>query len=55
MAVTARSYEPSVSVRSGVGSAIPGTIDETIALIESAGGEAFGLAADLEDPGSRTV
>ncbi|MFN8225597.1 MAG: SDR family NAD(P)-dependent oxidoreductase [Mycobacterium sp.] len=53
VAVTARSYEPSVSVRSGVGSAIPGTIDETIALIESAGGEAFGLAADLEDPRQR--
>ena len=53
VAVTARSYEPSVSVRSGVGSAIPGTIDETIAFIESAGGEAFGLAADLEDPRQR--
>ncbi|PWQ88728.1 oxidoreductase, partial [Enterococcus faecium] len=49
VAVTARAYEPSASVRAGVSTALPGTIDETIALIEQAGGKAFGLAADLED------
>jgi NAD(P)-dependent dehydrogenase (short-subunit alcohol dehydrogenase family) len=47
--VTARADTPSPSTRAGVTSAIPGTIDETIALIEEAGGSAFGLAADLED------
>jgi NAD(P)-dependent dehydrogenase (short-subunit alcohol dehydrogenase family) len=40
-------------LRSGVSEAIPGTIEETIALIEGAGGNAFGLAADLEDPAAR--
>src|ERR1700757_2017662 len=49
VAVTARAYQPSRSTRAGVTSAIPGTIDETIALIEEAGGSAFGLTADLED------
>jgi 3-oxoacyl-[acyl-carrier protein] reductase len=49
VAVTARAYQPSQSTRAGVTSAIPGTIDETIALIEEAGGSAFGLTADLED------
>jgi 3-oxoacyl-[acyl-carrier protein] reductase len=53
VAVTARAYQPSLSIRSGVGSAIPGTIDETIALIENAGGSAFGLSADLEDAAAR--
>ncbi len=48
VAVTARSYDPSPSIRGGAASAIPGTIGETIALIESAGGRAFGIAADLE-------
>ena len=32
---------------------MPGTIDETIALIENAGGSAFGLTADLEDAEAR--
>ena len=32
---------------------MPGTIDETIALIENAGGSAFGLTADLEDAVAR--
>ena len=32
---------------------MPGTIDETIALVERAGGAAFGLTADLEDDGAR--
>jgi 3-oxoacyl-[acyl-carrier protein] reductase len=53
VAVTARSSMPSQSVRAGVASALPGTIDETIALIENAGGSAFGLAADLEDTDAR--
>jgi len=53
VAVTARSYAPSQSIRAGASSALPGTIDETIALIESAGGSAFGLAADLEDADAR--
>ncbi len=47
--VTARAYEPSPSVRAGSALAIPGTIGETVALIESTGGTAFGVAADLED------
>ena len=51
--VTARAYEPSPSVRAGSATAIPGTIGETIALIEGAGGAAFGVAADLEDTKQR--
>ncbi len=53
VAVTARAHQPSPSARAGAYSAIPGTIDETIALIEEAGGSAFGLAVDLEDPEAR--
>lgn len=53
VAVTARAYTPTPSTRAGVTEAIPGTIDETIALIEQAGGSAFGLAADLEDSAAR--
>jgi NAD(P)-dependent dehydrogenase (short-subunit alcohol dehydrogenase family) len=53
VAVTARAHTPSKSVRSGVATAIPGTIDETIELIEAAGGSAFGLAADLENVDAR--
>ncbi|WP_255799531.1 SDR family NAD(P)-dependent oxidoreductase [Mycobacteroides abscessus] len=53
VAVTARSYVPSQSTRSGVAAALPGTIEETIALIEGAGGTAFGLAADLENAEQR--
>jgi NAD(P)-dependent dehydrogenase (short-subunit alcohol dehydrogenase family) len=53
VAVTARSYEPSRSVRAGSTLAIPGTIGETIELIEHAGGSAFGVAADLEDSDQR--
>ncbi|WP_319433747.1 SDR family NAD(P)-dependent oxidoreductase [Mycobacterium sp. RTGN5] len=53
VAVTARANTPSLSVRSGVSEAVPGTIDETIELIEGAGGNAFGLTADLEDPAMR--
>ncbi|SBS70418.1 conserved hypothetical protein [uncultured Mycobacterium sp.] len=51
--VTARANTTSPSVRSGVCEAIPGTIAETVALIEEAGGHAFGLVADLEDPLAR--
>ena len=53
VAVTARSYEPSLSVRGGSASALPGTIAETVELIENAGGTALGVAADLEDTGQR--
>lgn len=55
VAVTARAYSPSPSVRSGASEALPGTIDETIALITESGGAAFGVAADLEDPAAREV
>lgn len=51
--VTARAFQPSVSVRSGSGKPLEGTIGETIALIESAGGKAIGIAADLTDPQAR--
>lgn len=47
--VTARSHTPSPSVRAGAATALPGTIGETVALIEEAGGTAFAVAADLED------
>lgn len=53
VAVTARSYEPSPSTRAGQTTALPGTIGETIELIEAAGGSAFGIAADLEDAEQR--
>ena len=55
VAVTARAHEASESVRAGVRTALPGTIGETIALIEQAGGKAFGLAADLEDSEQRAA
>lgn len=51
--VTARSHTPSPSVRGGDTTALPGTIGETIDLIEKAGGRAIGVAADLEDAGQR--
>ncbi|OBG15673.1 oxidoreductase [Mycolicibacterium celeriflavum] len=51
--VTARSFEPSASVRGGAVTALPGTIAETIELIEHAGGKALGIAADLENPEQR--
>jgi NAD(P)-dependent dehydrogenase (short-subunit alcohol dehydrogenase family) len=53
VAVTARSRTPSLSVRAGTTSALPGTIDETVELIAAAGGQAFGVAANLEDAGQR--
>ncbi len=51
--VTARAYEPSPSTRAGRTTAIPGTIAETVELIEAAGGTAIGIAADLEDSEQR--
>jgi NAD(P)-dependent dehydrogenase (short-subunit alcohol dehydrogenase family) len=53
VAVTARAGTPSQSRRAGSDRTLPGTIDETIALIENAGGSAFGLVADLEDASAR--
>ena len=53
VAVTARANRLSLSTRAGVTSAIPGTIDETIALIENVGGTAFGLTADLDNAEAR--
>ena len=47
--VTARSHTPSPSLRGGDATALPGTIGETVALIEKAGGRAIGVAADIED------
>jgi 3-oxoacyl-[acyl-carrier protein] reductase len=47
--VTARSNAPSPSIRGGASTALPGTIAETVDLIEQAGGTALGMAADLED------
>ena len=55
VAVTARSRTPSVSTRAGAASTLPGTIDETVGLIETAGGRAFGVTADLDDPQQRVV
>jgi 3-oxoacyl-[acyl-carrier protein] reductase len=51
--VTARSHTPSPSLRGGAATALPGTIGETVALIEAAGGTAIGVACDLEDAGAR--
>jgi len=51
--VTARSYAPTPSIRAGDSTALPGTIGETVELIEKAGGMAIGLAADLEDAQQR--
>ncbi|ORW04375.1 SDR family NAD(P)-dependent oxidoreductase [Mycobacterium kyorinense] len=47
--VTARSYGPSSSARAGRSAVLPGTISETVELIQRAGGVALGIAADLED------
>ncbi|MGE2834736.1 SDR family NAD(P)-dependent oxidoreductase [Mycobacterium sp. SMC-4] len=55
VAVTARSYEPSLSTRAGKTAELPGTIGETIELIETAGGKAFGIACDLEDADARAA
>lgn len=52
--VTARSYEkPSLGQRAGGTRTVEGTLAETVALIEAAGGIALPLAADLEKPEQR--
>ncbi|WP_041813273.1 SDR family NAD(P)-dependent oxidoreductase [Rhodococcus jostii] len=51
--VTARSKEPSASVRGGRSVLVRGTIEETVSLIEDAGGAAVAIAADLEDTDAR--
>lgn len=51
--VTARSHSASPSIRAGAAAELPGTIGETVALIEAAGGTAHAVAADLEDPAQR--
>lgn len=53
VAVTARSHAPSLSMRAGTTAALPGTIGETVGLIEATGGSAFGIASDLEDAAQR--
>ncbi|HXD02570.1 MAG TPA: SDR family NAD(P)-dependent oxidoreductase [Novosphingobium sp.] len=48
--VTGRSSgQPAVGKRWGQDHVVPGTLEETVALIEQAGGKAVSLAADLED------
>lgn len=51
--VTARSHAASTSIRSGAACTLPGTIDETVELIEAAGGKALAVAVDLENPAQR--
>jgi 3-oxoacyl-[acyl-carrier protein] reductase len=52
--VTGRSVDaPAVGMRFGAEQAIPGTLKETVALIEGAGGRALAIGADLESPAER--
>jgi 3-oxoacyl-[acyl-carrier protein] reductase len=52
--VSARSLTaPSSTLRSGEFAVIPGTLHETISLIEENGGRAIPLACDLDDPAQR--
>ncbi|MGF7148186.1 NAD(P)-dependent dehydrogenase (short-subunit alcohol dehydrogenase family) [Sphingomonas zeicaulis] len=52
--VTARSAAaPAALLRFGTEQRVAGTLDETVALIEAAGGKAIALPADLEDRGQR--
>jgi 3-oxoacyl-[acyl-carrier protein] reductase len=52
--VTARSLDSaSTSIRANEQKIIPGTLSETVALIEAAGGKAIAIAADLESPADR--
>ena len=54
--VTARSAgAPAVQKRFGAEQIVAGTLDETVALIEAAGGRAIALPADLEHEGDRNV
>lgn len=47
--VTARGTTPSVSIREGKATTIPGSLEETVELIEAAGGKVLPIPADLED------
>jgi NAD(P)-dependent dehydrogenase (short-subunit alcohol dehydrogenase family) len=52
--ITARSMDSAAtSIRANVKKVIPGTLTETVALIEAAGGNVFAIAADLENPAER--
>lgn len=51
--VTARSHAASSSVRGGAATTLPGTVGETVELIEEAGGKAFAVVANLEDAAQR--
>lgn len=52
--VTGRSAEaPAAGTRFGQAQTVPGTLAETVSLIEAAGGRAIALAADLENPADR--
>lgn len=52
--VTARSLDSAAtSVRANAQKIVPGTLMETVALIEQAGGKAIAIAADLENPADR--
>lgn len=52
--VTARSLNaPASSHRTSTVETLPGTLQETVELIETAGGKAIAIAADLSDPQSR--
>ncbi|PTR21609.1 hypothetical protein C8K36_11432 [Rhodococcus sp. OK519] len=51
--VTARAAHASESVRAGRSTTIAGSLDETVALIEAAGGRALAIPADLEDAEAR--
>ncbi|MCD2145664.1 MULTISPECIES: SDR family NAD(P)-dependent oxidoreductase [Gordonia] len=54
VAVSARSASaPAVSVRDGETHQLSGTLAETVALIEEAGGRAIAIPADLENPAER--
>ncbi|MFI7524102.1 SDR family NAD(P)-dependent oxidoreductase [Nocardia salmonicida] len=53
VAVTARSFDPSPSTRDGQTHVLSGSLAETVAMIEAAGGRAVAIPADLEDPAQR--
>ncbi|MBF6353102.1 SDR family NAD(P)-dependent oxidoreductase [Nocardia higoensis] len=53
VAVTARSQDPSPSIRDGQTQVLSGTLAETVRLIEAAGGRAIAIPADLEDAEQR--
>ncbi|WP_280218213.1 SDR family NAD(P)-dependent oxidoreductase [Nocardia neocaledoniensis] len=55
VAVTARSLDPSPSLRDGETHVLSGTLAETVALIEAAGGTAIAVPADLEDAEQRAT